>query len=504
MITPIPNRILLLAFTLSASAQAEVNFSEHIAPIVFKNCSTCHRAGQIAPFELTDYASVKKRAKQMMEVTGDRTMPPWHADHGVVEYSNDRSLSNDQITLIADWLAAGTPEGDPAKLPALPVVQDGWQLGKPSQIVTMPEPFTVPAEGRDIYRKFVMPLNLDKDTWVSAVEFHPGDPKVVHHILYYLDTSGKARKADEADPGPGFGGMASSNGEMRYIGGWDVGTQPAQLPYGLRWFIPKGADLVVQVHYHPNGKETTDQSSVGFHYSDEPTSRPWSIIPVPPHFGMLQGIDIAPGQKEHIQKASFITPADCEAFAVNAHAHYLGKRMEMTATLPDGTTRWLLKTSNWDFQWQEDYAFKTPINLPAGTRLDVTMSYDNSAENPNNPTHPPKRVIWGPSTTDEMGVITLSAIFDTKEQKEATHQALRLFLANQMIDRLLEGKEGIISLLGGKRGKSASDALQAARVPLLALDTDHDGKLTPEERVPAIGFILAGPFIKNLGAIGFD
>ena len=172
--------------------------------------------------------------------------------------------------------------------------------------------------------------------------------------------------------------------------------------------------------------------------------------------------------------------------------------------LPDGTTRWLLKTSNWNFQWQEDYAFKQPIKLPAGTRLDVTMSYDNSAENPNNPTHPPKRVIWGPSTTDEMGGITISAMFDTKEQKEATHQALRVFLANQMIDRLLEGKEGIISLLGGKRGKSASEALQAARIPLLALDTDKDGKLTPDERVPAIEFIMAGAFMKNLGAIGFD
>ena len=499
-----PTRILLLALTFSASAQAEVNFSEHIAPIVFNNCATCHREGQIAPFALTDYASVKKRAKQMVEVTGDRTMPPWHADHGVVKYANDRSLSNDQIALIADWLAAGTPEGDPAKLPALPVFSDGWQLGKPSQIVTMPEPFTVPAEGNDIYRKFVMPLNLDHDTWVSGVEFRPGDPKVVHHILYYLDTTGKARQADAADPSPGFGGKGPSNGEMRYIGGWDVGSQPNLLPHGLRWFVPKGSDLVVQIHYHPNGKETTDQSSVAFYYSEEPTARPWSIIPVPPHFGMLQGIEIDAGEKEHIEKATFTIPTDCEAFAVHAHAHYLGKRMEMTATLPDGTTHWMLKTSNWDFKWQEDYIFQQPIKLPAGTRLDVTLSYDNSAENPSNPTTPPKRVIWGTSTTDEMGVITIQVMFNTKEQKDTTHQALRDFLANQMIDRLLEGKESIMDLVGGRRGKSAAKALEAARLPLLALDTDKDGKLTPEERVPAIAFIMAGPFMKNLGAIGFD
>ena len=497
----------MFALLLISTAQAEVNFSEHIAPVVFNNCSSCHREGQIAPFALMDYESVKKRAKQIVEVTGDRSMPPWHADHGVVEYSNDRSLTKEQIALFSDWLKAGTPEGDATKLPKLPPMQDGWQLGKPSQIATMTEPFTVPAEGKDIYRKFVIPLNLDKDTWVSGIEFHPGDRKVVHHILYYLDTTGKAREYDAKDPGPGFKGMASSAGEFRYIGGWDLGSQPSQLPNGLRWFIPKGADLVVQIHYHPNGKETTDQSSVGLHYSDQPTARPWTIIPVPPQFGMLQGIDIPAGAKEYVQKATFIVPADCEAFAVNAHAHYLGKRMEMTATFPDGTNQWLLKTSNWDFKWQEDYAFKKPIKLPAGTKLDVTLSYDNSTENPNNPTNPPKRVLWGPSTTDEMGVITLCAMFDTKEQKETTHQALKAFLANQLIDRLLEGNVAMAGIVGqgGKVGKrSPEQALQAARIPLLALDTDKDGKLNETERGPALTFILQGAFMKQLGSIGFD
>jgi hypothetical protein len=491
-------------FVSSAVLRAEekrvVTFSEDIAPVVFQNCAGCHRAGQVGPFILTDYESVKRRAKQLVEVTEDRTMPPWHADPGVVAYRNDRSLTKDQISLFAAWLAAGTPEGDPAKTPVLPPLKDGWQMGEPDQIATMPEAFTVPAEGKDIYRKFVIPLNRDKDTWVKGIEFHPGDPRVVHHILYYLDTSGKAREYDAQDPAPGFRGMGQSNGEFRYIGGWDVGTQPTELPYGLRWFIPKGADLVVQVHYHPIGKETTDQSSVGFHYSDEPTAKPWTIIPVPPHFGMMQGIDIPAGEKEHIEKASFVIPQDCVTFAVNAHAHYLGKRMEMTATFPDGSVRWLLKTSNWDFKWQEDYLFQEPIKLPAGTRLDVLMSYDNSAENPANPTTPPRRVLWGPATTDEMGVITLCAIFETPEQKEAMHQALRVFLANQLIDRLLEGSEGSFGHVKGQGAKT----LEAARAPLLALDFNKDSKLSELERLPAIAFILQGPFIKNLGAIGFD
>ncbi len=512
-----PRRSLPLALALAAllpsalpavETKPAVTFHEHIAPIVYQNCAGCHQAGQIGPFALTDYESVKRRAKQMVEVTGERTMPPWHADSTVAEYSNDRSLKPEQISLIADWLAAGTPEGDPAKAPPVPVVKDGWQIGKPDQIATMSEPFTVPAEGRDIYRKFVIPMNLTEDKWVKAIEFHPGDPKVVHHILYYLDTTGKAREYDAKDPAPGFNGFNDSNGEFRYIGGWDVGTQPAELANGLRWFIPKGADLVVQIHYHPNGKETKDQSSVGFHYSDQPTARPWSIIPVPPHFGAMQGIDIAPGEKEHIEKASFVVPEDCEAFSVNAHAHYLGKRMEMTATFKDGTKKWLLKTTNWDFKWQEDYAFKTPIKLPAGTRLDVLMSYDNSAENPANPTSPPKRVLWGPATTDEMGVLTIAVMFDTKEQKESTHQALRVFLANQIIDRILEGKvDTLRGIIGHAKANGKGDpakALEAARAPLLALDLNRDSKLSEEERKPAIQFILAGPYIKSLGSIGFD
>lgn len=493
---------LFLHPSRSAESAEPVTFSRDIAPIVFHSCTTCHRPGQIGPFALTDYQSVKRRAKQIVEVTGEGIMPPWHADPGDVEFSNNRSLTPEQISLFADWFAADCPEGDAAQTPPLPEFHGDWQMGKPDQIATMAEPFTIPAEGRDIYRKFVIPLNRDEDSWVKGVEFLPGNPKVVHHILYYLDTTGKAREYEAQDPTPGFHGMSQSNGEFRYMGGWDIGTQPSELPYGLRWFIPKGADLVVQIHYHPSGKETTDQSSVGFHYSEEPTSRPWSIIPVPPHFGMLQGIDIAPGEKEHIEKTTFIVPQDCEAFSINAHAHYLGKRMEMTATFPDGTSKRLLRTTRWDFKWQEDYSFKEPVKLPAGTRLDVLMSYDNSESNPNNPTRPPQRVQWGPSTTDEMGSITLAVMFETQEQKQATHEALRVFLSNQLIDRLLEAGDSGFTKLGRQLGNARS--LEESYRALMALDLNKDSRLSPLERVPAIHYILQTDFIKQLGAIGLD
>ncbi|MEJ6580091.1 MAG: hypothetical protein QNL33_11735 [Akkermansiaceae bacterium] len=480
---------------LQGREEKSVTFSEDIAPIIFENCTTCHRPGQIGPFALTDYKTVKRRAQQIVEVTGDRTMPPWHADPGDVKFSNDRSLSPEQIELLADWVTAGRPEGDPTKTPPLPEFQEEWQIGKPDQVATMTEPFTVPAEGSDIYRNFVIPMNLEEDRWVEAIEFLPGAPEVVHHILYFLDTSGKARKYDAEDKRPGFR-MSESTADFSYIGGWDVGTQPTELPYGLRFFIPKGADLVVQIHYHPNGKEVIDQSSVGFHYSDKPTARPWTVIQVPPHFGQLQGIDIKAGEKEHIEEASFILPEDCKAFAVNAHAHYLAKRMELTATLPDGKSIRLLRTTRWDFRWQEDYSFEKPVELPAGTRLDMLISYDNSASNPNNPSNPPKDVRWGPQTTDEMGSITLAAMFETKDQKEATHEALRVLLVNQLIDRLWEGRADVL----GSKNKQLQNSIQRLKV----LDKDKDSKLSPSERLPAIGLLQGSGFLKRFGAIGFE
>ncbi len=486
----------LFISSLQAAQEGDsVTFSKDIAPIIFENCTTCHRPGQIGPFSLTDYKSVKRRAKQIVEVTEDRIMPPWHADPGDVKFSNDRSLSPEQIKLLADWVTAGSPEGNSAETPRLPEFHEKWQIGKPDQIATMTEPFTVPAEGRDIYRNFVIPMNLEKDRWVEAIEFLPGAPEVVHHVLYFLDTSGKARKYDAEDKRPGFG-MSKSNADFSYIGGWDVGTQPTELPHGLSWFIPKGADLIVQIHYHPNGKEMTDQSSVGFHYSEKPTARPWTIIQVPPHFGQLQGIDIKAGDKEHIEEASFILPEDYETFAVNAHAHYLAKRMELTATLPDGKAIRLLQTTRWDFRWQEDYTFEKPIRLPAGTRLDILISYDNSASNPNNPTSPPKDVKWGPQTTDEMGSITLAGMFDNKDQKKATHDALRVLLVNQLIDRLWEGRADAL----GSRNTQLKNSVQMLKV----LDLDQDSKLSPTERLPAIRFIQGGAFIKRFGAIGFE
>jgi hypothetical protein len=495
-----------LAATLTAAEKAPT-FTEDIAPVVFAKCAGCHRDGQAAPFTLHTYAQVKKRAKQIVEVTGEHVMPPWHADRGVVAYANDRSLSDAQVALFKRWVDAGAPEGDVSKLPPLPKFPEGWQLGEPSFVVEMPEAFTVPAEGQDIYRNFVIPLNRTEDTWVNGIEYKAGAPSAVHHVLYFLDTEGKARKNDERDPAPGYNGMGRSNGSFRYLGGWDLGTEFAKVGYGLAWLIPKGADLVIQVHYHPVGKEQVDKAKIGFHISEKPTARPWTIVPVPPFFGILSGISIPAGTKEYIKETSMVLPADVEAIAVNAHAHYLGKRMEMTATMPDGKKQVLLKMSDWHFAWQEDYVFKQPVKLPAGTRLDALISWDNTDANPRQHTHPPKDVRWGPRSTDEMGTITLTVMMNTPEEKAKLHTELKRKLTGQFLQRAfandVAGMAAVRSQIQGDVPQMPrADRLTLLRGMVAPLDVNKDGKLDDEEAKPGIDFAL--PFMRGFGQIGFD
>jgi hypothetical protein len=191
-------------------------------------------------------------------------MPPWKAEPGFGDFLDERRLTDREIKTIADWSTAGSPEGNPKDLPAPPSFPDGWQLGKPDLVLEAPAPFDIPASGRDVYRCFVIPIPIDSTKTVAAVEFRPGNRKVVHHALFFLDSSGAARKKDEADSGPGY---ASFGGPgflpTGSLGGWAPGAMPRKLPDGLGRRLPKGSDLVLQVHYHPDGKPEADQSMIG-------------------------------------------------------------------------------------------------------------------------------------------------------------------------------------------------------------------------------------------------
>jgi mono/diheme cytochrome c family protein len=448
----------------SPKGTGALTFGKDIAPIIFNNCASCHRPGEGAPFSLLSYQDVRKRAKQIAYITEKRIMPPWKADQGDYEFKDSRRLTDEEIGMIRKWVEAGAPEGDSADAPAPPEFNDGWRLGKPDLIVKMGEAFSVPADGPDIYRNFVLPLNLTEDKWIRAIEFRPGARSVVHHSLFFYDATGNARKQDEEDPLPGYsGGMgglargslslgslwrAAGGGRAPVggLGGWAVGAQTRFLPEGLARYIPKDADLVLSTHFHPSGKAEKEVSTVGVYFADRAPTKQFTGVQLPPLFGVFKGIDIPAGAKEYAIEDSFTLPVDVKAFGVNAHAHYLAKQMKLTARLPGGQTRTLLLISDWDFAWQEQYQFKEFVSLPKGTRLDVKITYDNSADNPRNPSNPPKRVHWGEGSNDEMGSMSLTVVAaneaDMPQLQQEYREHVRLAFANRTGMPMIQRRQG--------------------------------------------------------------
>jgi mono/diheme cytochrome c family protein len=394
--------IAFLATTTVADA-ATPTFTHDIAPIVYDNCVSCHRPGEVAPFSLMKYDDVKKRAGQIVEVTGTRYMPPWKPEPDFGHFVGERRLTNAQIQLLADWAKGGAPEGDAADLPKMPEFPQGWTLGEPDQVVKMTVPFKLGAEGRDQFRAFVLPLNVTENKWVSAVEFHPDNRKIVHHALFFLDTSGAAARKEAAvkDGNPGyvaFGGpgFLPTGG----LGGWAPGIIPKLLPDGWARPVRKGSDLVVQIHFHPDGKEEAETFSMGIYYARKPTDH----IVAGGNAHNLR-INISPGDKNYVVTAQYKVPVDVDMIGITPHAHLICREMKATATLPDGKQIPLIWIKDWDFNWQGTYQYADPIRMPAGTVVDMKYTYDNSADNIHNPNNPPKAVRFGEQTTDEMAFL---------------------------------------------------------------------------------------------------
>lgn len=450
-----------LVFPAFAFGENEVTFAEHIAPIVFNNCATCHRPGEPTPFSLTDYSSVKRRARTIARVTEERYMPPWHVDEEWGDFRGKLSLTDQEIALIGKWVEAGAPEGDPAKTPALPDFPEGWSLGEPDLVVEMEEAFEVYAEGKDIYRYFALPLNLDEDKWVKAVEVRPSARSVVHHVLFFLDSSGKARELDGADGTPGFRrrGFRQSGS----LGAWAVGGMPLALDDGYALPIKKGNDLVLQTHFHPSGKVEREKTKIGLYFADEKPDKQLLEFMVPPVYAMLTGLNVGPDESNYELRDHMIVPEDMDLITVWGHAHQICTSMECRATLPDGTEKKLFRIGEWDFNWQGQYAYEEPVRLPKGTRIETLITYDNSADNPFNPNSPPRRIYWGEESTDEMGAIVFQAVAADKSRE----LALQVGLRHQIRDS------------AKRHGPNIKLALR--RFFVLKLDQNGDERLTREE-----------------------
>jgi Flp pilus assembly protein TadD len=378
-------------------------FAEDVAPIVFSKCAPCHRPGGAGPFSLLTYEEVADHASEIRKVTSRRFMPPWRPAPGSGEFLNDRSLTSAQIDVLARWVKGGARRGNPAKEPAAPVWPVGWQLGTPDVILELPEPYDLVAEGDDIYRNFVIPSPVSGTHWVRAWEFRPGT-RAMHHAIVNIDRYGLARKRDAEDPGPGFAGM--DVGDVQSADGfylvWTPGKTPAAGDPNDAWRIDGHTDLVVQLHMQPNGKPEVVRPSIALYFTDRPPPRP--------SFSLRIGdmpIDIPPGDKSYRITDDLTLATDVDVVSLFPHAHYVARRVHVWAVPPAWGTRELLRIEDWDFNWQDEYTFRTPMFLPAGTKIALEVVYDNSADNVRNPNQPPKRVIGGERSIDEMGNVTL-------------------------------------------------------------------------------------------------
>ncbi|HEX5222281.1 MAG TPA: hypothetical protein VFZ59_22200 [Verrucomicrobiae bacterium] len=392
-----------------AASDTSVTFNKDIAPIIYKNCSSCHRPGEAAPFSLLSYADVSRKAKTIGRVTESRTMPPWKAEPVSFAYRDERRLKADEIALIQAWVKQGMPEGNAAEKVEPPKFASGWQLGEPDLVVEMPAAYHVPADGPDIYRNIAVPLGLTEDKWVTAIDMKPSARAVVHHVLYFADGNGRIHEKPQQGSEPGFSGMRVGGASIP-LGGWAVGAQPQFFPDGLALRVPKGSDLVVQYHFHPTGKPEAEKSLIGFYFAKKAPERTLTRIQLPPHYSLFSGLDIPAGQKDFVIRDSYTLPVAVDAVGIGAHAHYIATRLKLTATLPNGDVKTLLSINDWDFAWQDRYYFKDFVPLPKGTKLEGEIHWDNSADNPHNSSSPPVRVTWGEESKDEMGSISLIAV----------------------------------------------------------------------------------------------
>jgi mono/diheme cytochrome c family protein len=388
-------------------AKGTVTFTKDIAPLVFDRCANCHRPGEVAPFPLLSYRDVSKRARLIQTVIEERKMPPWKAEPGPEHFVDERRLSDAQVAAFTRWVEDGLPEGNPSDLPPQPKFTSGWHHGEPDMVVKMAEPYSLVAEGADVYRCFVIPLELPAGKYLKAVEYRPGNRQVVHHaVLSMLPHKMAQAKLAEGD-GKSFGSGLAPPGQLLpgQLAFWTPGMETRPLPDGFAVDWPKQVDLVLQLHLHPSGKPETELSTIGLHFTDEKPRKRLNLVVM-----NNEKIDISPGNADHVVKASVTLPVDAQLYGIFPHMHLLGRTVKVTATLPDGTVKPLIAIDDWDFQWQMYYEYAKPIALPSGTRLDGRFSYDNSAANPANPSKPPKRIGYGEQTSNEMAIVILDVV----------------------------------------------------------------------------------------------
>jgi hypothetical protein len=395
-------------------------FSEDVAPLIYEHCAPCHRPEGSGPFSLLSYQDVRRRAQQIALVTSRRIMPPWKADSPFGEFLGDRRLTPAQMELIRAWVDQGSVEGDPRQLPPLPTWNGRWQLGQPDLVIEMP-PYRLRAGGEDMYRNFVLPVPNESRRYIKAWQFLPGS-RVVHHATLQFDATGRSRKLDADDPDAGYEGLVAPSVQAPdgFFLDWGPGHSPYVAPDGMAWPLEKNTDLVMMLHLRPSGKEESVRAALGLYFADRPPSKVPSLVRL-----TRQHMDIPPGDDHYVVTDSYRLDVAVDVHTIQPHAHYLAKEMKAYADLPDGRRQTLVSIPEWDFNWQGVYRYARPVALPAGTMLTMEYVYDNSADNPANPSNPPQRVRYGQRTSDEMAEVFLQVTTKNAADRAALAAGIR-------------------------------------------------------------------------------
>jgi peroxiredoxin len=411
-----------------ATATAKATYYHDVLPILQNQCQTCHRPGESGPFSLMKYSQAVNWAADLKDYTQKKIMPPWKLTAGVA-FHHERRLTDKEIATIADWADHGTPAGDPKDAPPERKFTDGWQLGTPDLVLTPSDEYVVGPTGKDRFRCFVMPTGITKDEYVTAVEIRAGNSRIVHHLLLFIDATGGAKKLQDAaeakkpaktddhagqseeDRGPGYSvGMGIGIVPQGGLSGWSPGITPRFLPESTGFYLPKNSDVVMQVHYHRDGRLEKDRTKIGLHFAKKPVENVYAsgVIAGGKGTGLLRNFFMIPAGDEAFKlSGERYATKDFTLYTISPHMHLVGKSIKLTMFPPDGKAKTLLAIDQWDYNWQDIYSLKEPIHVKAGTRFQVDAVYDNSSKNPMNPSNPPRLVTFGEQTTNEMCFVFL-------------------------------------------------------------------------------------------------
>jgi hypothetical protein len=387
---------IALAFGGSLIAAPQpVTYSKDVAPILQKNCETCHRTGEAAPMSLRTYKEVRPYAAAIKEAVALKRMPPWFADPHSGKFSNDRSMSEQEIKTITTWAETGAKEGNPADLPKPVAYLNGWNISKPDFEIEMAQDFHIPASGTLDYQYILIKGNFEKDTWISQAEVRAGNRALVHHVIAFVRPP-NSKWMKDAIPGVPFVPKDGEGGSGDFLAGYAPGFVPMMLPEGRAVMIKAGSDIVLQMHYTANGHEGIDRTKVGFVFAKGPvTERVMTLAATTNKFA------IPAGDPNYEVDAAFEFGGDAKIIGYIPHMHLRGKSFVFKASYPTGESETLLDVPHYDFNWQLTYYPAKDLAVSKGTKIECAAHYDNSVNNKNNP-DATKVVKFGEQSWDEM------------------------------------------------------------------------------------------------------